>query len=176
MSADALTTICQAQPAARKLFDWIVQADVEDNRTTVEDLIDHCGISRRSAINLLRCLAEAGFGEFKVGRKGHPSRFEWTEDPQLLAEQLGQGDEDDEDEDGSVAKSNGNGELFADMFAAEPIATQPPPSRVRASDKLIEHHYVLRPNLRIVVELPEDLSAREAEVLAAWVRNLSFER
>jgi hypothetical protein len=184
MSPDALTTLCQAQPAARKLFDWIVQADLEDNRTTVEDLIDHCGISRRNAINLLRALGEAGLGEFKVGRKGHPSRFEWTEDPQQLAEQLEQR-EDEDDGPAAKAKSNGkrdNGELFEDMLATEPVVTEPPPpSRTRtpvvARDaRLIEHYYVLRPNLRIVVALPEDLSAREAEVLGAWINNLSFDR
>jgi hypothetical protein len=41
---------------------------------------------------------------------------------------------------------------------------------------LIEHSYVLRPKLRVVVKLPEDLSAREAEVLGNWLREISFER
>ena len=41
---------------------------------------------------------------------------------------------------------------------------------------MVEHAYVLRPDLRLSVNLPVDLTQREAEVLAAWVRNLSFER
>lgn len=188
MSPDALTTIVRAQPAARKLFEWIVQTELEHDRTTVEDLIDNCGVSRRAAINLLRALAEAGFGEFKVGRKGHPSRFEWAEDPQALAERVGQiadGDGRDDDED-RKAMANGratdDGELFAtaELFSqveAKREAPSGPRRRAPSGEvELIEHSYVLRPKLRIELKLPADLSAREAEVLGAWIKNLSFER
>jgi hypothetical protein len=184
MPPDTLIAIYQAQPAARKVFDWIRQADIEENRTTVEELIDNCGISRRHAVNLLRALADAGYGEFKVGRKGHPSRFEWSEAPQLLADWIeghdgGSPDELDDELDELTPKPSdslvaGNGELFVEMFPQtehEPVAT----ATSRAIE-LIEHSYVLRPKLRLVVKLPADLSAREAEVLGEWIKNLSFER
>jgi hypothetical protein len=190
MPPDALTAIYRSHPAAQKLFDWIAQAETEANRTTVEELIDNCDVSRRHAINLLRALADAGYGEFKVGRKGHPSRFEWAEDPQVLAERLEQLDgrdagDDEQLEQAEAKPSNGpaldNGELFVEMFPqTETVAHEPPTSlRRRATAReleLIEHSYVLRPKLRIVLKLPEDLSAREAEVLAEWLRNLSFQR
>lgn len=172
----------QSQPAARTVFAWLAEAEIEDERTTVEDLIEHCQVTRRSAINLLRALDQAGVGEFKVGRKGHPSRFEWGEDPQVVAERferldgsdghdhVHESDEDDERE----FKSNGraHGQLFDDaVLQAEPAR------RGVASDvELIEHSYVLRPKLRVTVQLPADLSAREAAVLGEWIRNISFER
>ncbi len=197
-----LTAIYRAQPAARKLFDWILAAGVEDNRTTVGDLMEQCDVSRRQSITVLRALADAGCGEFKVGRKGHPSRLEWARDPRALADKLagaealdeleperagadesdGAGERHDGREQAPARSRLGAGEVFIEMFPNdEPAqAPKPPPSRPRRAPPsrhaLIEHTYVLRPNLRLVVELPEDLSAREAEVLGEWVKNLSFER
>lgn len=167
----------QSQPAARKVFTWLAEAEIEDKRTTVEDLLEHCQVSRRSAINLLRALDRAGVGEFKVGRKGHPSRFEWDEDPQAVAErfeQLDGSDGHDDEHEPDEPKSNGraHGQLFD-----EALLQASPARRGAARDvELIEHNYVLRPRLRVSVQLPADLSAREAEVLGEWLRNISFER
>jgi len=182
MPPDALSTIVRAQPAARKLFEWIVQSGLEHDRTIVEDLIENCGVSRRAAINLLRALADGGYGEFKVGRKGHPSRFEWAQDPQALAERVGQlADADGRDHDGDDADADADGKpkpngLAAGELAAELFSKQVEAIGSAGDVQLIEHSYVLRPKLRIVVKLPEDLSAREAEVLGEWIKNLSFER
>ena len=185
-----LTAIHQSQPAARKVFAWLAEAEIEDKRTTVEDLVEHCHVSRRSAVNLLRALDRAGVGEFKVGRKGHPSRFEWTEEPQAVAERFeqldgsdGRDDEDEDDElDGKLdaktkTKPNGrgHGELFDDAFLQAEVELPQRRGSTREVE-LIEHAYVLRPKLRVVVQLPADLSAREAEVLGEWIRNISFER
>jgi len=197
----AQTATHQASPVIQKLRDWMLSAtaEVENNRTTVEGLIERRGMSRRRAVNLLRALADAGYGEFKLGRKGHPSRFEWADDPQTLAKQLAAieevvevvevvGDEDDlDDQDDQQPDS---GEMVLEMFPharGKPITTEPasespasvdPSEASEASDpsEAIEHSYVLRPDLRVVVQLPRDLTAREAEVLGDWVRNLSFDR
>jgi hypothetical protein len=199
--------IYRAQPAAKLLFDWILRAGVEDNRTTVEELIEQLEVPRKTAINLLRALDEAGHGEFKVGRKGHPSRLEWSDDPQALAERLNGGDRQPADEDpneetevdpkldgrdpepdapGDQVDEHVDAELGSGSSASgkwlagvDEIAGVATPRQRRASGpetELIEHSYVLRPQLRVVIALPEDLSAREAEVLAGWIRNLSFER
>lgn len=174
MPPDALTEIYRTQPAARKLFDWIVQAEVEAQRTTVEDLLDNCGVSRRHAINVLRALADAGYGEFKVGRKGHPSRFEWAEDPRVLAERLERGDGRDDDE--LEQAHDGNGRALGDGELFDALIAQSEPIRAAGDAAWIEHSYVLRPDVRLVVQLPADLSAREAEILSNWIRDLSFER
>jgi hypothetical protein len=189
-------TIYQGQPAAKLLFDWILRVGVEDGRTTVEELMEYLEVPRKAAIHLLRSVAEAGHGEFKVGRKGHPSRLEWSDDPHTLAARL-RGDEHAAASDPSGPRPNGRDpELDPEPDAPVPgldttssgsgprpqlgagVRNTPTPRR-RASTraaKLIEHSYVLRPQLRVVIALPEDLSAPEAEVLASWIRNLSFER
>ena len=190
MPSDALTAIYRAHPATlRQLLDGILETQADSRITTVEGLVGECGMSRRRAINLLRALAKAGLGEFKLGRKGHPSRLEWAQDPQALVEQLdavdvpSDSDSDSDSDSGSDSDDDApdepqsqpiNGELIFDVFPHQRAKPDPiaPPARAA----LIQHSYVLRPQLRILVELPEDLTAREAEVLGKWVRNLSFDR
>lgn len=255
MPPDKLLAMYESTPAARKLFASIVQAGVEDNRTTVDELIEDGEVTRRQAITLLRDLDEAGYGEFKVGRKGHPSRLEWGQDPRALAQRLlnGEpaarsaaaefasaaavaGEEQPSQVEEPVEHARGPAafehhadalEPHADLAEPEPEPEPPPQAQLRAQPQAqaqpqpqaqaraaserprelfaemfptpepasrsrkrerkqelerqrdtgqIEHTYVLRPKLRVVVELPEDLSAREAEILADWIRNLSFER
>ena len=202
MAADNLTAIYRSHPAARKLFDWVRHSGVENKRTTVEELTDECGVARRHSIIVLRALAKAGYGEFKIGRKGHPSRIEWSEDPRALAERVLGGDEatsDDEAED-AAADDSAADDAAAEDAAADAAAADDDAADDDAADEdddsdedelievftlgargaddpgLIEHSYVLRPSLRIVVDLPADLSVREAAVLGEWLRNLSFER
>lgn len=179
-----LDTIVRVQPTARLLFDWILRHEFVE-RTTVEDLIEQLEIPRKAAITLLRSLADAGHGEFKVGRKGHPSRLEWSDDPHRLASRaLGlepEPGEEEEEDDPAPTPSDAAERTPTDEAPTRAGETSNEPAPARRgldglSDALIEHSYVLRPGLRVVVALPEDLSGREAEVLGDWVRNLSFER
>ena len=141
-------------------------------------------VTRRSAINLLRALDRAGVGEFKVGRKGHPSRFEWDEDPQAVAERFeqldgsdGHDDEHESDEaDVANAKPKSNGRAHGQLFDDALLQAEPARRGTPRDVELIEHNYVLRPRLRVSVQLPANLTAREAEVLGEWIRNISFER
>lgn len=50
---------------------------------TVDEL-EALDVGRRNAIDVLKALEEHGVGEFRVGRKGHPSRLVWTTNPQQL--------------------------------------------------------------------------------------------
>ncbi|KIG13704.1 hypothetical protein DB30_07550 [Enhygromyxa salina] len=196
------------RPTARALFAAVLVADVEDGRTTVDELIESGAATRRQAITLLRDLDEAGCGEFKVGRKGHPSRLEWSGDPRELARQIiDEMDGRDDAEHDSRSESEPSppeadqpdralppaAAIALDLSFAqpelpvaanEPHAAPAPTSTGHtraaeldaAGDDEIEHTYVLRPSRRVSVTLPADLTRREAEVLADWLRNLSFER
>jgi hypothetical protein len=194
-----------SRPTARELFCAIVEAGVEAGRTTVDELIETSSATRRQAITLLRDLEEARCGEFKVGRKGHPSRLVWSSDPVEIAKRvISRGEAasatpDHEDvEQPSEPEPESESEPYAqDVLEATQAALdladstaeddQVAPDRKtkrgrgsakrgRARGELIEHTYVLRPNTRVSVTLPQDLTRREAEVLADWIRNLSFER
>lgn len=205
---DIIHRIYSLRPTARALFAAILVADVEDGRTTVDELIESGAATRRQAITLLRDLDEAGCGEFKVGRKGHPSRLEWSGDPRELARQVideMDGREDPTHDSPSEPEPSQPeadppdrarppaAAIALDLSIAQPefpvAANEPHDAPARAStghsraselaaagDDEIEHTYVLRPSRRVNVTLPADLTRREAEVLADWLRNLSFER
>lgn len=202
---DTLHKLYSSLPTARQLFDTIIELGVEEGRTTVDELILGSAATRRQAITLLRDLDEAGCGEFKVGRKGHPSRLVWNGDPSEIAQRVISGElvgatpdheaaeqppESEPDaQDLLEASSVGATAAQATLDLAEApdeeraVAQAPKTTRAPSSAKgertradQIEHNYVLRPNRRVSVTLPANLSRREAEVLADWVRNLSFER
>lgn len=204
MNYEALLQLYRSRSVFRKLLDTIAAEGLDENRTIVEELVDG-ETSRRVVVNLLRDLTVMGCGEFKVGRKGHPSRFNWNVDPHALGQRLAKAanagsDGEDGEDDEAVEVDDGehdNGEHDDEAAeVSEPVQAtlglgdEPPPggyvngrSRphaptqpTRTATEVIPHHYVLRRDLRVTLELPSDLSRREAEVLAAWVRELSFDR
>jgi hypothetical protein len=164
MPPDTLLAIYRTQPTARKLFDWLRRVGSKRNYTTVDDLIEHLSVTRRIAIPLLRSLADAGCGEFKVGRKGHPSRLEWAKSPRGLAEAL------------AITANGHNPDLPVSPPVPTPVPEEPTAEESSNGTDLITHNYVLRPGLRIDLHLPVNLSTSEAKVLSAWIKNLSFER
>lgn len=137
-------------PSAQRLFAMLADAQEIGECLTVDELIENLDLGRRSAIDLLRGLEDAGAGEFRLGRKGHPSRLVWSTDPQPLVDEL--------------------------LDREVPPSPPPPPSPGFVSASTIDHVFVLRPDLRIGLSLPADLSAGEAAALGEWVRHLSFER
>jgi len=46
----------------------------------------------------------------------------------------------------------------------------------RVSNGIVTHHFPLRPDLMIVLELPVDLTEADAERIAGFVRGLSWPR
>ncbi len=178
----ALRQLYRSLPAAQKLFEMLVQTEPVE-RITVDELIDELGLGRRNAIDLLRSLEEHGCGDFRVGRKGHPSRLEWCLDPRDLAERIR--DHRRVGADGAAGEppasasegTESDGEASADRAEQGQLDDEDSERHLdRASQSMINHVFVLRPDLRVVLELPVDLSQREAEVLAEWARNLSFDR
>jgi hypothetical protein len=158
MNHDALHQLLRARPTLDRLLDSILAAGADEGRTTVDDILADGEVPRRQAIDLLRELESLGYGSFKVGRKGHPSRFEWAIDPADLVAALDDGGEQDSDAD--------------DPGSATPVGEHDEP----AAQRDIAHQYVLRSDYRVSVKLPDNLTRREAEVLGDWIRNLSFER
>lgn len=217
----ALFELHRSKASFGRLFDAMSDGTLEPGEhTTVDELAQLEGLSRRQAVDLLRSLAGIGVGEFKVGRKGHPSRLVWAQDPKALAELLAAGPPAPEPADALSVHADGTSKAAADTDRGEvepgvvtPVRASPlanssegarlrldrpagkggsstPPSSARSRARVrgsrsesessqspgIEHIHRLRRDLEIRVKLPADLSPREAEVLAAWIRDLSFER
>ena len=157
MDLDQLSELYRSQESVQNLFDTLGEEPPEDGRTTVAELCELGELSRTDAIALLKELASLGVGKFTLGRRGHPSRLEWSVDPAELLAAL-----DD---------------YAASTDQALPAATPPsePPAGPPRSG-MATHGFLLRPDLRISLPLPVDLTREEAEALSKWVRLLSFER
>jgi hypothetical protein len=83
----ALRELYQTLPAAQKLIAMLADQDPPADWVTVDEL-EALDLGRRNAVDLLKALDEHGVGEFRVGRKGHPSRLVWVIDPQQLVLQM----------------------------------------------------------------------------------------
>jgi hypothetical protein len=102
-------------------------------------------------IAAFRALEEAGCGRYVEGRHGWPSRFVWAV-PSL---------------DVSSA-ARGHQALEPDASSDENL------QRSKDDDELIEHTFVLRPDIVVSLELPSDLRTGEAVRLAAFIQALPF--
>jgi hypothetical protein len=186
MNHDALLQLLRTRPTVDRVLDSILAAGAEDGRTTVDDILADGEVPRRQAIILLRDLESFGYGAFKVGRKGHPSRFEWSIDPADLEAVLeGEDEQDGDGSDDALGASVADDDESAtarvlfmqgNQTALDVADAQSVRSLARHSRDAIDHAFVLRPDCRVTLALPDNLTRREAEVLADWVRNLSFER
>jgi len=126
----------------------------------LEDLIRNEGgnPSRVDIVSLLKGLQEAKCGRFIVGRRGSPSRFEWSVSLRSVglaatsgSDEVSQIDEDADEQDGD------------DEFADD------------GDDSSITHAFVLRPDYRVKLTLPVDMTSREAKRLADFLRTLPFD-
>lgn len=97
-------------------------------------------------VTALRGLQKSGCGKFIVGRRGHDSRFEFFGGAKRAVSFLSSLEESVESLGPVVA---------SDVF-------------------IVEHVYLLRPQTKLSVLLPSDISEREAKRLAMFARSLSF--
>ena len=110
---------------------------------------------RRDVVSVLKRLADAGCGTFVTGRRGQPSRLKWS--VQLT----------------SVAKAaKGEGSAVAKLDPTE-VAVTEEEDDVPAG--LLRHPFRLRPELTLNLELPDNLTTKEAMRLADFVKTLPFD-
>lgn len=77
-TVQAIQALYEQSQDAKKLFDWVATLRRDATATTIERMSQRLGMSRSAAVSLAKSLEEAGCGEFVVGRRGSPSRFEWS--------------------------------------------------------------------------------------------------
>lgn len=116
-----------------------------DGKTTVESVQSDFGVSRNTAIEVLRKFAAIGCGDFKTGRRGHESRIEWTVSPIVVAKEVRAG--------------------------VEPT-TIPAASTSAPAVEYVEQPFQLRPGVMAIVKVPKDTTKDEAEKLANVVKSL----
>jgi hypothetical protein len=138
--------------SAKVLLDDFANRTNNQRMTTVDQLLNRlrgANVQRWEVIALFRKLEQLKHGTFIEGRKGHQSRFVWSSSP-IDVGKAAQGEE-------------------------APIA--PVPMDVPADDssaELRKYVFPLRTSADVSFELPTDLSQKEADRLAAFLRSLAL--
>src|SRR5690242_12856557 len=79
--ARLLTDLYTENESAQAILNDFAERFRKRRVTTLDQVLNRvAGISRSEAIRVFRSLEDIGCGEFVEGRKGHLSRFVWTDD------------------------------------------------------------------------------------------------
>jgi hypothetical protein len=140
---------------AAAVLDYFAGRKNAARRTTVDRVLkvmreQGAEISRGGLIEVFRNLEAAGCGTFVVGRRGQPSRFAW----QVGLVSVGQA-------------AAGKGEHIEDI-SGDAVEEE-------TGEQTLEHRFQLRPDQQVRLELPRDLTSREASRLADFIRTLPFD-
>lgn len=139
---------------AKAMMDHFASRERNRRTTTIDRLLSNLGnegiaLSRGDVIRVLQGLEKLGCGHFIAGRKGHPSRFEW-----------------------SVGLVDVGRAAAGEAVEIEPVSLD---ESEEPADDLLEHHFRLRKDLDVPFRLPADLSTAEATRLAAFIQTLPFD-
>lgn len=129
----------------------------------LEDLIRQEGgsPSRVEIVALMKGLQEANCGRFIVGRRGSPSRFVWSVSLRSV---------------GLAATSGSDHVECIGIDAEERDSGNANEEQTEFDhDSSITHSFILRPDYRVELRLPADLTSREAARLADFLRTLPFD-
>lgn len=145
-----LRALHQDNRAAAILFDEYANRK-RNKRVTNTDwvarLVREQNVQRSEVIQMFRTLENIGCGKYVEGRKGKPSRFDWTKSS-LAVCQLAIGERKDVKD--------------ADLQAVGSEAEEP-------EADLERHTFRLRSDLVVDLDLPSDLTISEAERLSKFV-------
>lgn len=140
-------------------FDSMAARQYGSSETKVDRLLRKLGnsgveASRKDVLELFKELEAAGCGELIYGRRGHPTRFRWA----VSIRDVGR----------AAAGTTENVEPLLDGEQLDEDDDSPMSE--------IEHIFTLRPEYRVTVLLPDDLTTVEASRLADFVRTLPFDQ
>lgn len=129
-----------------RLFGIMESRTTTPRYTTVEKLQSMLKLSRRDTAEMVKGIEQAGVGRRIVGRRGAKSRILWSYTWNSIAR---------------VARGDGGSE---DLKPTHEAPSEP---------ARVEHSYVLREEEEpIRVKLPRDLTQREADRFAMFIRSL----
>ena len=157
MNVDKLKTAYVQNKTVQIVCDHMAARERNQNETKTERIFaklvnEEVDIKKSEIIAAFRCLEEADCGKYVEGRHGWPSRFVWEVKSLFVA---------------GAAKGESN-------LVKQAIADT---DQVEESDsEMLEHSFVLRPDLLINLDLPQDLTTSEAQRLALFITALPFER
>ena len=155
MDVEQLKSAYDQDEAVCAICDHMAERAKNQKSTKLHRMIHHLNregyyFNRSAVIAAFRQLQEADCGRYVKGSHGHKSRFDWSVKSMLLQDAV--------DGDESVESVEEIGDDFEEY-----------------ESDMIEHTYILRPDLTVVLELPEDITPREAQRFSQFVDSLSFD-
>lgn len=141
-------------------FEWAASLKVTPRETTYDELQAALKLNRAAARSYAVDIEEAGIGERIFGRRTFKSRIRWKYTLKSVA-------------DAARGFRDTLEELSDSNFPATNEADDASPPRVPIEEA--EHVFQLRRDRRVQFRLPKDLSAREADRLAAFIKTLPLE-
>jgi hypothetical protein len=157
VDVEQLKQMYKLDDAARVLLDHFAGFQRNRKQTTVDRVLyavrrEGHDLTRGDVVRIFKALSECGCGDFVAGRWNHPSRFEWEVS---LVE---------------VGRAAAGEDTKVEAISSE----EPEESEEQGSD-VLAHSFVLRPGAPpVILELPSDLSAREAARLGEFIKTLPF--
>ena len=154
MNVEKLKSAYASNKGAKAICDEMASRDRNQNETKLHRMLrilstdGNNDLKKSEVISGFRSLEEAACGSYVEGRHGWPSRFIWEVKSLEVA-------------------AAARGERAPDHQGLLDSADDP---------EMIEHSFVLRPDLTVAFELPDDLTKPEAARLAGFLQTLPFDR
>jgi hypothetical protein len=155
MDKERLRKIYSENEVVKAICDRMAKFLNNQNETKLHRILSHLeeegyDVKRSEVIAAFRLLEEVGCGRYVEGRHGSKSRFAWNVKSTLVKD-------------------------VAQGAQSEKALEEDKESGAELDDELIEHSYVLRQDLTVIIELPTDLTVNEAKRLSQFIASLSFE-
>lgn len=149
--ANGLKELYHTNGVARAFLDHAAQRTYDQKETKVDTALTNLNsngpqFSRQDVVELFRRMEGLGGGKFITGRRGQESRFVWE-----------------------VSLRSAGKAAAGETLSVEEI------DDTEAVSRSLQHSYYLRSDRPITVDLPMDLTTKEAERLAAFIKSLPLE-
>jgi hypothetical protein len=134
------------------------QREPKGGETSVDE-VEAVFKDRKASVEFLKDLSDAGCGKFMIGRRDRPTRIEWVDFGAI-----------------AIAKAFLN-PIAKDLLGDDDVSVPAGASgslRSPADASFHNHHFLLRPDLMVYVQLPLNLTKDEANRLADFIRTLPF--
>jgi hypothetical protein len=145
---------CQESRSVKRLFEWLGEQPPYEKGSyiTVSAAMKPAWEDRKGTIEIFKRLEKIDVGFWMVGRHSNPTRLFWKCQSNELAKKVLE-----EIEQREMASESGDAAVTEEVL---PMT--------------IDHSFQLRPDNMLQIRLPRDVTDKEAERLAAWVRTLPF--
>lgn len=152
VNREKILEIAALNDVNRSFFELLSRRHRNAAITTVEQAMEWTKGERREVVELFKQLEGATIGTFVIGRRGAQSRFEW-----------------------SVRLTDVGYAYAGEIEEVEPASQNDLQDETGLDEQLVEHEYRLRPELKVVLSLPSNLTKREAERLSSYIATLPYD-